>query len=203
MPHTSYGLLKAIRSHTISSPSVQESLAYGRPNACNQCHLDQTLAWTANQLDDWYDIKRPAEIPTEHTTYAAMAVWGLSGDAGQRALSAWSFGWASAQNASRTDWIPPILAQLLADPYEAVRHIARRSLRTLPEFADLPFDYVGTEDDRQAAALDAFRIWNQRYRPLSSPDNRTVLLSPDGKLLGSEFSKLNRARNNREVVLAE
>src|SRR5262249_37039935 len=40
MPHTTYGLLKTIRSHQISSPSVQASLDTGRPNACNLCHLD-------------------------------------------------------------------------------------------------------------------------------------------------------------------
>jgi formate-dependent nitrite reductase cytochrome c552 subunit len=47
MPYTSYGLLKALRSHQISSPSVTASVQTGRPNACNACHLDKTLGWTA------------------------------------------------------------------------------------------------------------------------------------------------------------
>ena len=51
MPHTTYGLLKAIRSHKIDSPSVQASLATGRPNACNLCHLDKSLAWTQDALE--------------------------------------------------------------------------------------------------------------------------------------------------------
>ena len=51
MPFTTYGLLKTIRSHQISSPSVQSTLATGRPNACNLCHLDKTLAWTAQYLE--------------------------------------------------------------------------------------------------------------------------------------------------------
>ena len=38
---------ESIRSHQVSSPSVAESLPpVGRPNACNLCHLDRTLAWT-------------------------------------------------------------------------------------------------------------------------------------------------------------
>ena len=41
MPHTTYGLLKAIRSHTIDSPNVAVDLETGRPNACNLCHLDK------------------------------------------------------------------------------------------------------------------------------------------------------------------
>jgi len=54
MPHTSYGLLKGIRSHQINSPTVKASLATGRPNACNLCHLDKTLAWSGQKLNEWY-----------------------------------------------------------------------------------------------------------------------------------------------------
>ncbi|HKQ40089.1 MAG TPA: cytochrome c3 family protein, partial [Verrucomicrobiae bacterium] len=53
MPHTTYGLMKAIRSHQVDSPSVQATIATGRPNACNLCHLDKTLAWTAEKLTEW------------------------------------------------------------------------------------------------------------------------------------------------------
>jgi hypothetical protein len=59
MPFTTYGLLKAIRSHQINSPSVQGSLETGWPNGCNQCHQDRTLAWTADYLSRWYDVPRP------------------------------------------------------------------------------------------------------------------------------------------------
>src|SRR5262249_9552034 len=41
MPYTTYGLLRALRSHQISSPTVQASVDTGRPNACNLCHLDK------------------------------------------------------------------------------------------------------------------------------------------------------------------
>src|SRR5262249_13931342 len=51
MPYTSYGLLRALRSHQISSPTVAVTVRSGRPNACNLCHLDKTLAWTAQYLE--------------------------------------------------------------------------------------------------------------------------------------------------------
>ncbi|HQU45192.1 MAG TPA: cytochrome c3 family protein, partial [Pirellulales bacterium] len=54
MPHTTYGLFKAIRSHQISSPGVATTVATGRPTACNLCHLDQTLSWSAENLSAWY-----------------------------------------------------------------------------------------------------------------------------------------------------
>ena len=72
MSHTTYGLLKASRSHTIDSPSVAASVQTGRPNACNSCHLDKTLHWVATYLRRWYGA--PAfELPEEERTIAAFA----------------------------------------------------------------------------------------------------------------------------------
>src|SRR5207237_5112000 len=64
MPHTTYGLLKAARSHQISSPNVAASLQTGRPNACNQCHQDKTLAWAADNLAGWYKQPKP-KLPAD------------------------------------------------------------------------------------------------------------------------------------------
>ena len=42
MPYTSYGLLKAIRSHTVGSPfGGRDGGGWDGPNACNLCHLDK------------------------------------------------------------------------------------------------------------------------------------------------------------------
>jgi len=87
MPQTTYGLLKTIRSHQISSPSVQATLETGRPDACSLCHLDKTLAWTAGALDEWYGIPQPA-LSDDEETVAASVLWLLKGDAGQRAIVA-------------------------------------------------------------------------------------------------------------------
>jgi predicted CXXCH cytochrome family protein len=55
MPHTVYGLLRGIRNHRIDSPHVTgRSGGHERPNACNLCHVDRSLAWTAQQLERWY-----------------------------------------------------------------------------------------------------------------------------------------------------
>jgi hypothetical protein len=74
MPHTSYGLLKAIRSHQIDSPSVQASLETGRPNACNLCHLDKSLGWTADQLQTWYGVAKP-NLTDDQRTITASLLW--------------------------------------------------------------------------------------------------------------------------------
>lgn len=201
MPHTSYGLLKAIRSHQISIPSVTESVQVGRPNACNQCHLDKSLAWTGTHLESWYGIETP-DLTNDQRQYSATALWALTGDAGQRALAAASLGWDAAQDASRTDWVGAVIAQLLADPYDAVRHIAHRSLQTLPDFEAFEFNYAGPQAEHRRAAVQAFGIW-AKTKKQASEDNATVLLTPTGSSLTPEFSRLNHARDNRQVLLAE
>jgi hypothetical protein len=150
MPHTVYGLTKAIRSHEISSPSVSESVELGRPNACNLCHLDRSLAWTAEELERGWGVAAP-ELPAESVAGeqgAAAVDWLVRGDAGQRALAAWAFAWRPAQRASGSDWLAPLLLRALQDDYAAVRWVALRSLRSLPGYADLSWDHAGDHEDR-------------------------------------------------------
>ena len=200
MPHTTYGLLKAIRSHQVDSPSVEASLATGRPNACNQCHLDQTLAWTSDHLEQWYGIPA-AHLDFYEREVAASVLWLLRGDAGQRALMAWSMGWDAARQVSGDDWMAPYLGQLLDDPYDAVRFIAARSLRQLPGFESFSYDFVGSTDQRRQAALDATEIWNDQTDRSSA--GRAVLIEHDGRLNRRRFESLLRLRNDRPVGLRE
>ncbi len=142
MPHTVYGLTKAIRSHQISSPSAEESLAHGRPNACNGCHLDRSLAWTAAELERGWGLVGPA-LEHDADSRSAAVEWLVRGDAGQRALAAWAFGWAPAQASSGVDWMAPLLVRALADDYAAVRWTALRSLRSLPGYEGVDWALAG------------------------------------------------------------
>jgi hypothetical protein len=203
MPHTTYGLLTAIRSHEISSPSVDASLKTGRPNACNQCHLDKTLKWTAEHLRDWHEIPIP-EIPDEHTTIAASVLWLLKGDAGQRALMAWSLGWEPARKASGDSWMARHLAILLNDPYDTVRYIALRSLRRLPGFHDFSFDYVADDAQLREGAERALAQWDQAHaaRATNSP-RAELLMKRDGSADEAALNRLLQERDNRPIFLNE
>jgi len=159
MPHTTYGLLKAIRSHEIDSPSVDVAVRTGRPDACSLCHLDRPLSWTAEQLEAGWGLATEAELGPEWRGTAASILWLLKGDAAQRSLLAWHMGWAPALQASGQDWQPPLLAALLEDPYEATRLIAQRSLRRF-EGLDLPDpDALQTEAQRSQARAAVVRSW--------------------------------------------
>ncbi len=200
MPHTTYGLLKAIRSHQISSPSIKATLQTGRPNACNLCHLDKTLGWTAQRLSAWYKIPAEDLLP-EDKSVAASILWALKGDAGQRALLAWHMGWEPARAISHPDWFAPYLATLLEDPYAAVRYIAARSLERLPGFENFTFDYIDPAvEDLRRSRERAVDIWRKTSKPEANP---SLLLEADGVLNLDAMEAMLKSRNNRALDLAE
>ena len=201
MPHTTYGLLGAIRNHQVDSPDVADSVRVGRPNACNLCHLDQTLDWSAQHLSDWYGLPQP-KLNSNQQTVSAAALWSLSGDANQRVLIAWSMGWSPATKASGHFWKAPYLITLLDDPYAVVRYAAHKSLKRIPAFGDFKFDYVGSDEDRRAAVTEAWAIWNSLPQQTEHP-RAEVLFDDSGHLLREKFDDLLKQRNNRPVNLSE
>ena len=202
MPYTTYGLLKAARSHTLESPSVTASLRYGRPNACNQCHLDKTLAWTADALSNWYGTSKP-DLPEQSRTVAASILWSLTGDAAQRAIAAWTMGWTQAKQTCETDWVLPYLAQLMTDDYGAVRFIAYQSLRSRPEFKDFPYDPLGSKTQRKEAAERVYERWRRHAAHKKPSQHAQLLISPKGQLLRKQFDQLLLQRDNRPVFIPE
>jgi len=201
MSKTAYGLLKATRSHMIDNPSVAVSLETGRPNACNQCHLDKTLAWTAQYLDRWYGIPEP-ELDNDERSIASSVLLALRGDAGQRALMAWSMGWEPALEVSGTGWQAPFLIQLLTDPYDAIRFIAHRSLRVHPGFREFRFDHVAAPQDLAIFSRRAHRTWSRTNRD-SVMTTGEQLFNEDGSLRQQTFARLLRQRDNRRVTYQE
>ncbi len=202
MPHTTFGLLHAMRSHQVSSPNVRESLEFGRPNACNLCHLDQTLAWTANKLHDWYQQPVP-ELSADDKTISAAVQWLVKGDAGQRALIAWGMGWKPAQEISGRDWLYPFLSYSLVDPYAAVRFDAWKSLQTLPGFADFKFTYTADAETLNEAVRQSYQKWWSDLRPANPSFDPKTVLDPEGRFQEEVFSRLRRERDETPIVLAE
>jgi hypothetical protein len=202
LPRTIYGLLKATRSHQISSPTARETAEFGRPNACNLCHLDQPLAWTAAKLEEWYGQKPPT-LTDDDRELAIGARWILQGDARQRALIALNMGWGPAQQASGREWLYPYLIFELNDPYSAVRFGAWKSLQTLPGFNDFKFDYT-MNDAQQKDALDAaYRKWWFEWRSPSGNYRAQTLLQPTGMFRQEIFDRLLDSRDNKKITVVE
>jgi hypothetical protein len=53
-------LQDVVRTHTIFSPTKPEMIEANQPNACNLCHVEQSIQWTLGYLDQWYGKKYDA-----------------------------------------------------------------------------------------------------------------------------------------------
>jgi hypothetical protein len=156
MPHTSYGLLSATRSHRMSSPGATGLRGREVPGACNLCHLDQSVQWTADALEEWYGIESP-ELDADLADVPAGVVWMLRGDPVQRAVAGWHYGWTPTREASELRPVRPAFGVLLADPYSTVRQIAGR---------------IATEHEGMKIDMDALSAEPQEdlMRQLRDPD---------------------------------
>ena len=127
----------------------------------------------------------------------------MTGDAGQRALVAWSFGWEPARRASGTGWMAPYLAHLLEDPYATVRFVAGRSLATLPGYESFAYDFVASPEERARRRRAALDRWFDR--PAEAIDRRgdAVMIDAAGNPMNDLLAVLARRRDDRPVVLAE
>ena len=202
MPYTSYALLTGMRSHKIDSPSVEVSLRTGRPNACNLCHLDKTLDWSSSHLTTWYGLPS-VETDDDQKTIAGALLWLYRGDAVQRAVVGWNLGWSAAQEASGNDWIAPHLCQLLDDPYAAVRFVGERSLRTLPDFKNFTYNFIGPESERAEAMEHGRAIWQRGNRAKGRRDLTAVLLHNSDRTRKDVIDRLLIKRDLRPVKVAE
>jgi hypothetical protein len=202
MPNTTYGILKATRSHQISSPSVAQCLQSGRPNACNLCHQDKTLGWTGDHLANWYKQAKP-KLSADEEGIAAAVLWALRGDAGQRVITAWNMGWAPAHQASGNHWQAPFLAQLLDDPYDAVRFVTHRSLKKLPGFGQFEYNFIGPPGARSAAVQRAREVWQRVPTGGKRAFERQTLIDPAGRVLDADFQRLLKLRDERPIDISE
>jgi len=199
MPRTSYALLGAIRSHRVDSPNVEASLKSGRPNACNLCHVDQSFAWTAGHIDEWYGRKTSADALAGQTETPAWVQWLLKGDAAQRVIAAANARFGDSRAASGDDWQAPLLAQLLTDDYPAIRFVAFHALREYPGFADLDYDLLKTAESRRALKDEVLQKWET----ISRTGRPALLQRADGKVDRDRIRALLEAQDRTPIQLIE
>jgi len=200
MPHTTYALFGAIRSHEMKSPKLQGSAVFGVPNACNLCHLDKTLEWTQTHMMDRYNAPS-LSLTDEQKSVSAALLWMLKGHAAQRAIVAWHMGWKPAQEISGVQWMPPFLSQLLMDPYPVVRYIGRRSLESAWPNDLPPFDFMDEYPVRLESYRNTMEMWKQKN--LFFTKNAALLMDDSGKLSEEPLRRLLRQRDNRSVSIKE
>ena len=96
----------------------------------------------------------------------------------------------------------PHLAELMNDPYEAVRYIAYRSLRSLPGYAAFEYDYLAAQPVRVDRILPALQAWraSTQSRQRREPE---LLVDADGTLRADVMRELFDIRDQRRLFLRE
>jgi tetratricopeptide (TPR) repeat protein len=67
------------RDHSLRIPRPDLSVSLGVPNACNQCHSDETPEWAAEHVEQWY-----GHVPQGAQQYAHTLAAGRAGSVGAR-----------------------------------------------------------------------------------------------------------------------
>jgi hypothetical protein len=170
------------------------------PNACNLCHLDRTLAWTQEHLIKRYG-QREVPLTEEQRTTSAALLWLLKGNAAQRVITAWHFGWGPAQQTSGINWMAPFISRMLNDAYGPVRFVGARSLRTLPGYADFKYDFLAGA----VQASNAVTMATQRWPGLSPVEGArpALLLREGGGVDAGRLMLLLGEQDRRSVTIME
>ena len=120
MPRIVQGLSDVVRTHHIQSPVPAADLAAGGLNACNLCHLDRSIGWTAGALARGWR----REIAVDAEAYGGLdrpvgEAWLDSGDPTVRVTAAAAY--ARSPRLGRA--AVPLLLDVLDDPvaYDRMR----------------------------------------------------------------------------------
>ena len=170
----------------------------GRPNACNLCHLDRTLAWTAAALARWYGTPAPP-LSGEQRTVAASVLDVARGDAGRARADRVEHGLERGARGVRQRLDGALLIELLGDDYAAIRYIAYRSLRRISGFADS--NMTTSARPKPASRRSARRASAGRIGRLRRDRRPSCCYERDGRFQRGELERLRRrARRRRPDV---
>jgi tetratricopeptide (TPR) repeat protein len=130
MPAKTYMVVDPRRDHSFRIPRPDLSESIGVPNACNDCHSEETAAWAARQIDAWTDGKpapgfqRHAEalhLARQGLPQARDALLGVVRDPKQSAIAR-----ATAMTALAA-WLDQTVAQSIVESLQDASPLMRRA----------------------------------------------------------------------------
>lgn len=160
MPRINEGMGDMVRTHTIFSPTNVQMLEANQPNACNMCHVEQSIDWTLQFLGEWYGLQPDANLRnTAAVSYSNPAIEQSYSDRSQPAALGWLQSSHSATRLVGADvllkaksaWALPALLRTLDDPYLQNRQFTVQRLRDYFEIDPARYGYklYMTEEERQ------------------------------------------------------
>jgi predicted Zn-dependent protease len=71
MPKTVISIKATMRDHTIGVPAPENTIAFGIPNACTECHTDKQAGWAVSTLEQWWPRGRRAKLVARAEAFTA------------------------------------------------------------------------------------------------------------------------------------
>ncbi|MCA9108641.1 MAG: hypothetical protein KDA52_01735 [Planctomycetaceae bacterium] len=149
MPRLNEGLQEVVRTHMIFSPTNSAMIESNQPNACNQCHVDESLQWTLGYLKDWYgkSYSQPAiEKSSPKRDSPAALNWLSSNNKSVRLIA------ADCLTRAEAAWALPELIDALDDPYLLNRQFAQIGLERMLGIDLSEVDYQFYQMPRERSA---------------------------------------------------
>lgn len=161
MPRLNEGLQEVVRTHMIFSPTNAAMIESNHPNACNQCHVDQSIQWTLEYLEEWYGKSySPGAIQANYAQPDGPAAlgWLSSRNQSVRLIA------ADCLSRAEATWALPQLIDALDDPFLLNRQFVQIGLERMLGVNLSKFDYYfyQTPSERES------RLHQIRRRYLSS-----------------------------------
>jgi len=196
MPARTYMVTDVRRDHSFRVPRPDFSVAYGTPNACNQCHGEKSATWAAATVAEWYGHDRRRE------PHFVKAI-----DAGRRGLAEAEALLTSLikdstspaiARATALSLIPRYLSSVslpavqasLADNDPLVRIAAVRALEPLPDRARAPMATPLLSDSIRSVRIEAARLLAGSALELPAPQqvilNSAVLERIESEMVSAE-----------------
>jgi Flp pilus assembly protein TadD len=207
MPTKTYMVIDARRDHSFRVPRPDFSVAYGTPNACNQCHKDKSAAWATDAVSKWYGHNRRQEAHFVEAINAGRrglpnaekALTGLITDPAKPAIAR-----ATALSLLPQYLTPsssPAVQTALGDSDALVRSHAVRSLEPLP-----PQDRVRLAAPLLNDPILSVRIEAARLLAGTPPDHlqdaqKTALDRAVSELIASEMVSAERPESHMNLAL--
>ena len=176
MPRINEGMEDVVRTHTIFSPTNADMIHANHPNACNQCHTDKSIDWTAGYLEQWfgakYDDKKLNDQYADRSQSTALG-WLQSDNEAVRMAGADSLFRTKSQWGEDTA-IQDALINALDDPFLLNRQFARSGFERMLDvrLLDHGYRYYMTPQERRAPMARLREVLRDAFKETASQTDK-------------------------------
>ncbi|MEC5398056.1 tetratricopeptide repeat protein [Uliginosibacterium sp. H1] len=207
MPQTSYMVNDPRRDHSFRPPRPDISVAFGTPNACNQCHTGKPAQWAAAAVEKWFGKERPAapfELAAafhaaEHGGMAPAAqLLAIASDPARPGITRAAA--IERLGAHPSDDMLAAVQKGLGDVDAMVRHASLGALEALPPEQRLPLAAPLLRDPRRMVRIEAARVLGDTDPATLTTADRDALTRATDELEASH--RLNADQAESVVAIA-